>query len=248
MKHREIFWWRSASAPAPADRPADARRQISGLLTQQNSHGILNERPSWSLSDLATYLSPSNQEWAPWPVRAVRSGLAALAAPGDVYSGALPMMDSSGHTSLDAIGRGADLAGLMMLGATGAPRGAMGSGFVRPKQKETFYHVAGPEYQSGPLQSLYRRHGDEAYDIFAQRWPEAGDLGQYHAHRIFLYDKLDDALSHPSGGRILKVDGDELRRYGDLMYDDLEIPSGRSIGFPYVEGEIPVSAILGEVK
>jgi hypothetical protein len=58
----------------------------------------------------------------------------AFTAPGDAYSGALPMMDASGRTSFESIGRATDLAGLMMLGATGAPRGALGSGAVLPKR------------------------------------------------------------------------------------------------------------------
>lgn len=73
------------------------------------------------LSDLGRYLSPSNQSWAPWPIMAARAGLAALAAPHDAYTGNLPMMDASGHTSLDAIGRATDLAGLLTLGAGAAP-------------------------------------------------------------------------------------------------------------------------------
>lgn len=110
----------------------DLKREIAGLLMQQRDPGALNESGPWSLSGLANYLSPSNRGWAPWPVRAVREGLAALAAPGDAYSGALPMTGSDGHTSLEAIGRSVELAGLMTLGATGAPRGALGSGAVLP--------------------------------------------------------------------------------------------------------------------
>lgn len=117
---------------------SDTTRQFTGLLSGNDAPGLLNERPWRSLSDLATYLSPSNTGWAPWPVRAVRSGLAALAAPGDAYAGRLPMMDDSGHTSAEAVGRSADLAGLMTLGATGAPRGALGSGAVLPPTRA--YH------------------------------------------------------------------------------------------------------------
>lgn len=104
----------------------DAKQQIALMLAGEQP------QQGWSLADIGRYFSPSNQEWAPWPVRAVRGGLAALAAPGDAYAGRLPMMDDSGHTSLEAIGRVVDLAGLMTLGATGAPRGALGSGAVLP--------------------------------------------------------------------------------------------------------------------
>lgn len=77
--------------------------------------------PALSLAGLANYLSPSNESWAPWPVKAARTTLGALAVPRDVYSGALPMVDSSGHTSLAAIGRAGDLAGLLTLGAGVVP-------------------------------------------------------------------------------------------------------------------------------
>jgi len=93
----------------------DAKQQIASMLAGEQP------QQGWSLADIGRYFSPSNQEWAPWPVRAVRGGLAALAAPGDAYAGRLPMMDDSGHTSLEAIGRGADLAGLMTLGAGAIP-------------------------------------------------------------------------------------------------------------------------------
>lgn len=103
---------------------ADAKREIVlALLGQQAAPESASGgmQSVGSLADLGNYFSPSNQSWAPWPVRAVRSGLAGLAAPGDAYSGALPMMDMSGHTSMDAIGRAADLGGLMTLGAGAVP-------------------------------------------------------------------------------------------------------------------------------
>ena len=97
------------------------------------------------LSDLCKYISPSNQDWAPWPVRAVRSTLATLGIPGDVYAGRLPMMDSSGHTSLDALGRAADLAGLMTLGAGAVPAesGAVLNAGLRQKYAPYLREAAG---------------------------------------------------------------------------------------------------------
>ena len=74
-----------------------------------------------SLYGLLGYISPTNQEWAPWPVRAARSGLAGLMAPGDAYQGNLPMTGQDGRTSLEAIGRASDLGGLLTLGAGAAP-------------------------------------------------------------------------------------------------------------------------------
>jgi len=116
---------------------ADPKREIVlALLGQQGTPAPspVETSSAMSLADLGNYFSPSNQSWAPWPVRAIRSSLAALAAPGDAYAGRLPMMDASGHTSLDAIGRATDLAGLMTLGAGAAPAHegmTLGSGFVR---------------------------------------------------------------------------------------------------------------------
>lgn len=109
----------------------ETTRQVAGLLTGQQQPGQVGLLSNLGqpqnmglLASLANYLSPSNQEWAPWPIRAARSGLAALATPGDAYAGRLPMMDSSGHTSLDVIGRATDLAGLMTLGAGAVPAGS----------------------------------------------------------------------------------------------------------------------------
>lgn len=92
-----------------------------GLLNQLREVPPSAPQAIGLLSDLGNYISPSNQSWAPWPIMAVRHGLSALAAPGDAYSGTLPMMDASGHTSLAAIGRATDLAGLLTLGAGAAP-------------------------------------------------------------------------------------------------------------------------------
>lgn len=107
----------------------DAKAQIAGLLSGQqpgqvgslSDLGSLRPQNMGLLSSLGNYFSPSNHDWAPWPIRAARSGLSALAAPADAYAGRLPMMDDSGHTSLDAIGRATDLAGLMTLGAGAVP-------------------------------------------------------------------------------------------------------------------------------
>ena len=62
-----------------------------------------------------------------WPAQIFRHALSAAMLPGDVYAGRVdPLSD-------DAIGRSTDLAGLAMLGTTGAPMGSLVSGFIRPK-------------------------------------------------------------------------------------------------------------------
>src|SRR3990167_7480269 len=70
-----------------------------------------------------------------WPAKLLQTVLLAAQLPGDVYAGRVdPLSD-------EAIGRSTDLAGLAMLGTTGAPFGALGSGFIRPKPTA----VAAPE-------------------------------------------------------------------------------------------------------
>lgn len=91
----------------------------------------------------------------------------------------------------------------------------LGSGLVRPNMKppSELYHVAGPEYSAGePLKSLYARKGPAAYDEYAARWPEAGDLVQYHPHQNFFYHTMEDAQNHAAdfGGKILKIDSSKV--------------------------------------
>lgn len=82
-----------------------------------------------------------------WPVRVARSAYDALRLPGDLGTGrfAVEPEESGLWSEIDewrarladeaVRDRATDLAGLAMLGATGAPRGALGSGPVRPRRK-----------------------------------------------------------------------------------------------------------------
>lgn len=121
----------------------------------------------------------------------------------------------------------------------------LGSGFLRGKMPDApkeLYHVVGPDYRQGDaLRSLYARKGEAAYDEFARRWPEAGNLGMDHAHKVMFYDKLDDALSHADafGGNVLKVDPAKV---GGLYLDDLEKSYGQS-GFWATKDEVPPGAL-----
>lgn len=86
-----------------------------------------------SLASIGGYLSPNNTEWAPWPVKAIRSGLAALRLPGEVASGATEVAPSVPGQWSDVdearqqltLGtmnsRATDLAGLVMGGSYAAP-------------------------------------------------------------------------------------------------------------------------------
>lgn len=88
---------------------------------------------------------------------------------------------------------------------------------------EKLYHVVGEDWRPGePLLSLYRQHGNDAYELFCQRWPDATIFSDYHAHLIFFYDNPREAEAHAAalGGRVVEVDSSVL----DLRWDDLEAP------------------------
>lgn len=93
------------------------------------------------------------------------------------------------------------------------------------------YHVA-PADHSGNLESLYSLHGDDAYEMYADRWPEAGELAQYHAHYVHCYDSLDEAREHAAqwGGKIYAIDTSEI----EVERDNLEFDH------PMVRNEIDV--------
>lgn len=139
-------------------------------------------------------------------------------------------------------------AGMAQLGAAAmpAPRGALRSGSITSTSPGEFYHVAPPEYSGGALKSLYSQMGNDAYDEFARRWPEAANMGEYHADNVFMFDDLADAMAHAesTGGNILRIDPEYL----DVSYDMLEVPSGRKKGYPFVQREIPADSILGFLK
>lgn len=63
-----------------------------------------------------------------WPARLAKTAFGAAALPGDVYQGNVPVTGEDGRTNPDIIPRAVELAGLSMLGTTGAPAGAIGNG------------------------------------------------------------------------------------------------------------------------
>jgi len=83
----------------------------------------------------------------------------------------------------------------------------------------TYYHVA-HNYTGGDLLSLYEQHGEDAYEMYADKWPDAGELAQYHTHYIHLHETLVDAQTYQSefGGTILEINADEL----EIKLDTLE--------------------------
>ena len=111
------------------------------------------------------------------------------------------------------------------------------------KPPSELYHVAGSGYKAGqPLQSLYKRLGDKAYEAYAERWPEAGDMGQYHAHQTFFYDNLKEAQEHVEafGGQVIKVDPSKVK---GLSRDNLEIPYGKKEGYWVTGEDVPANAL-----
>lgn len=123
---------------------ADIKLSLAGLLAGQSQGGLLQDlwrqpQDMGMLSGSAAYYPVPQPQPAysgavlpfsrdvfgntSFDSNAGLLGLAkrAFTAPGDATSGRLPMTDASGHTSLAAIGRANDLAGLMTLGAGATP-------------------------------------------------------------------------------------------------------------------------------
>jgi hypothetical protein len=85
-----------------------------------------------------------------------------------------------------------------------------------------YYHVC-KNYDGDDLLSLYEQYGHEAYEMFAERWPDGGNMGEYHAHHVHLYATFEEAQRHAAeeGGDILFVESDE---FIEIETDDLEFP------------------------
>ena len=87
-----------------------------------------------------------------------------------------------------------------------------------------YYHVT-KKWDGGDLVSLYNREGDDAYDIYAERWPEAGGLADAHINLIHLHDNIDAAYAfvRDYGGEILciELDDDAIEECG-IKIDDIE--------------------------
>jgi hypothetical protein len=95
----------------------------------------------------------------------------------------------------------------------------MDSGNAR---RSTMYHVVIKDWDGDDLLSLYQQIGDAAYEEYAEKWPEAGELGQYHVHYVHLHATLDQAREFVEefGGEILEVNTEDL----DIVIDNLEYP------------------------
>lgn len=109
-----------------------------------------------------------------WPARMAQSAWQAFTLPGDVYAGRVD------PNSMASIGRATDLAGFAALGGTAAPRGALGSGLIRPPRSSriddvsatsgsdmaTDYrgmHKAPGREENSPLSDLAGTFGEDIY-------------------------------------------------------------------------------------
>lgn len=98
-----------------------------------------------------------------------------------------------------------------------------GGGVVKKIGRNLFYVAPRDLTPDQEIRSLYDQLGAAAYDKFSERWPEAGELGQDHAHRIFFYDDLARALEHRNefvpDGFVARINPDGL---DDLARDPHE--------------------------
>ena len=104
-------------------------------------------------------------------------------------------------------------------------------------EMSNYYHVCS-SWDGKDLQSLYAQYGDEAYVMYADKWPDSGNLSQVHAHVIHLHPSIDDAQKYADqyGGMILTIDDNGL----DITIDDYEYPH------PVCKHEIPAENIQAE--
>jgi hypothetical protein len=137
-----------------------------------------------------------------WPARAAQGLWDGLMLPGDVAQGNVSMWGDDGHTSPQVINRSADLAGTMMMGATAAPRGALGSGFVRPLPRDNY---AGPINRYAP--EIYR---ETAPDRALEMMPGSSAMesgSPFGANRQFYADHRDLATGqNDNSGVLMKFD------------------------------------------
>ncbi len=111
-----------------------------------------------------------------WPARMAKSALEALRLPGDVYQGNVSMYGDDGRTNLDAIGKSADLAGLVMGGGMPmAERGALGMSGGRLKSLPSVESLQGLPHPS--VQNLKDFSRLEAVDLSKARTLQDGRGG-----------------------------------------------------------------------
>ena len=90
---------------------------------------------------------------------------------------------------------------------------------------EKFYHVT-EKWDGYELESLQAQYGDNALDVFVERWPEAENLAYEHSNRIHMFDNIADALdfkTETKSSQILEISLDDERKDEIFfMIDELE--------------------------
>lgn len=76
--------------------------------------------------------------------------------------------------------------------------------------------------------------------MYASRWPESGNMGEYHAMYVHLHSNLDEATKYASefGGKVYVVDCERMAEdFIKIEMDSLEY------NHPMVRDEIPAEYI-----
>jgi hypothetical protein len=241
---------------------ADLAQYVAGSLMDFLSADAGQARRQWldrKTADAMHYVPPEIR-----PQLNALAGLTPVAAYGDSVAASRRMMDTgatpyergqaAGDMAAGVLGivapgyiagkAGAPIAnalGEVVMGYSGPARNALSDFGADEFGGMKLWHVAPKKYTGGDLLSLYEQRGDKAYADFAKRWPDGADLAQYHAHRVFAFDDLEEAAKYAKykRGNLLEINADDL----DVRVDNLEIPYGRKQGFPYVEDRIPAEVI-----
>jgi hypothetical protein len=101
---------------------------------------------------------------------------------------------------------------------------------IQHLDEEKMYHVC-QAWDGGDLLSLYEQLGEEAYDVFHQKYELDNGLGFDHVHYIHGHYTLEEAKEYQRlfGGQILVIDTQDLA----VKHDCLEYPH------PMVRDRVP---------
>ena len=78
------------------------------------------------------------------------------------------------------------------------------------------YHVC-PAWDGDDLLSLYQQIGNEAYDVFQQKYELDNGVGFDHAHLHCHYTLQSKRVPKDLGGQILEIDASELEVKHDAL-------------------------------
>jgi hypothetical protein len=84
------------------------------------------------------------------------------------------------------------------------------------------YHVT-PKWDGGDLKSLKEQYGDNAYDVFVERWPEAERIAWEHIDYVHCFATREEAEYYLRdwregvGGQLLEIDDRALETSMDRL-------------------------------